>query len=420
MLEDDAPGPARTAAANFWVYVCLSINVGAFLVLLALAARGRVIYLQHDEGWYLETAEAFRAKGLTAEFLREIPGPAGPLYSFVHALFAPLTGLRRPGIRFVNMFLFALTVLAIAALYRRRGLGHPLASACHLMAASIMYGAIGGALTDVPPLLCFTASLLALLTAVSAAEAPGAAARARSVGLAVLAGACFGLAVLGRQQYLAALGALPVLALGSRAAWPALAAFVASGLAMPACVFAVWHGLVPPRTQGVGQGISVAYGMLSFGYAGAVYSIYDARFFLRRRGLAIVAASVLVHLALGLREVEPSSTGAMLVLPVWLRAYFVPAACGALIGLGICLVVELAETAWANRRDRELAFLCAAAFFLLLTPLKINHLFSSRYVIPALPVVLLLAERGSPDSPWKALRMAAASVVGLYSYAPRS
>src|SRR4051794_19074463 len=116
VLEDDAPGPDRTAAADPWVYVCTAINVGAFLILLALAARGGVIYLQHDEGWYLETAEALRAKGLTAEFLRGLPGPAGPLYSVVHALFAPLTGLQRPGIRFVNMSLFALTVLAIAAL----------------------------------------------------------------------------------------------------------------------------------------------------------------------------------------------------------------------------------------------------------------------------------------------------------------
>jgi hypothetical protein len=418
VLEDDAPAPDpdRAAETNPWAYAGAAINLGAFLALLALASRGGIIHLQHDEGWYLGTAEALRTEGLTAKFLRELPGPAGPLYSFVHALFAPLTGLQRPGIRFVNMGLFAATILVVANLYRRRGLAHPLVSAMHLMAVPILYGAVGGALTDVPALLCFSACLAPLLAAVSAADAPGGAARARSLGLAVLAGACFGLAVLGRQQYLAALAALPILGLGSRAAWPALAAFAASGLAMPAAVFAVWGGLVPPHTEAVGHGISVPYGLLSFGYAGAMYSLFDARFFLRPRGLAIVVASVLVHLALDLREVEPSSTGAMLVLPGWLLAYFVPATCGALIGLGICLGVELAEAAWADRHDRELAFLWAAAFFLLLTPLKINHLFSSRYVIPALPMVLLLAERRSPDSPWKALRMAAASVLGLFSY----
>jgi hypothetical protein len=185
---------------------------------------------------------------------------------------------------------------------------------------------------------------------------------------------------------------------------------------MPAAVFAVWGGLVPPQTQGVGRGISVTYGMLSFAYAGAVYSIYDPRFFLRARGLAIIAASVLVHLVWDIREVIPSSTGAMRILPGWLTPYFVPATCGFLIGLGICFLIELAVMALADRHDRGMLFLIAAAFLLLLTPLKINHLFSSRYVIPALPVVLLMAERRCPDGPWKVLRMAAACAIGLGSF----
>jgi hypothetical protein len=416
MLEDDAPGPDRAAATDRWVYAGAAVNVGAFLLLAVVAARAKVVHLQHDEGWYLETAEAFRAKGLTAEFLRELPGPAGPTYAFAQALFAPLTGLQRPGIRIVNMFYFLLMVGAVAALFRGRKVGHPLASSWHMMAAPMLYGSVGAALTDVPSLLCFAAGLPLLLGAVSSAEAPDGPARARSIGLAVPAGLCFGLAVLGRQQYLAALGAVPILALGSRAAWPALAAFFASALAMPAAVFAVWGGLVPPQTQAVGRGISITYGMLSFAYAGAVYSIYDPRFFLRLRGLAVIVASVVVHLAFDIQEVVPSSTGAMRILPGWLIPYFIPTTCGFLVGLGICFLIELAEIAWEARRDRQMLFLVAAAFLLLLTPLKINHLFSSRYVIPALPLVLLMAERRCPDTPWKVLRMAAACALGLGSF----
>jgi hypothetical protein len=416
VTEVDKPAPPREPGTGPWAYAGLAVNLAAFLLLLIQAARAGPIRLQHDETWYLETARALREQGLTAEYLRGLPGPAGPLHPVVHVLFSPLTHLERPGIRFVNMGLFVATVLGIAALFRRRGLGHPLVSACHLMAASIMYGAIGGALTDVPALLCFVACLLLLLPAASAAGGFEAAAQARGIGLAGLAGLCFGLAVMGRQQYLAALGAVPLLGLGRRSAWPALAAFVVAGLTIPAAVFAVWHGLVPPYTQQVGKGISVAYGLLSFGYAGAIYSIYDARFFLRPRGLAILAASVLVHVALGIAEVEPSSTAAVRHLPDWARPYFASTACGVLIGLGICLIGEIAGTALANRRDRELTFLCGAAFLLLLTPLKINHMFSSRYIIPALPVVLLLAERRAAETPWKALRMAAASALGLKSY----
>jgi hypothetical protein len=285
-----------------------------------------------------------------------------------------------------------------------------------MMAAPMMYGSVGGALTDVPSLLFFVAHLPLLLAAVSAADAPDGAARARSVGLAVLAGLLYGVAVVGRQQFLAALVAVPILGLGSRRAWPALAAFVASGLAMPVPLFVLWGDLVPPASQFVSHGISVTYGLLSFAYAGAVYTVYDARFLLRPRYLAIIAASVVAHLALDIREVVPSSTGALRVLPESLIPYFITTTCGLLIGLGICFLIELAATALASRHDREMLFLVAVAFLLLLTPLKINHLFSSRYVIPALPIILLMAERRCPDTPWKVLRMAAACALGLGSF----
>jgi hypothetical protein len=418
MPESDAPAPDRPAATktNPWVYAGLAVNVGAFLLLVVFAARAKTVHLQWDEDWYQRTARTFRSEGLTVKFLREYPGAAGPLYAFLHTLFSPLTGLERPAIRFLNMGLFILTVAAVAGLFRVRKLGHPVASAWHMMAAPMLYGSIGVALTDVPALLFFSAHMALLLAAVATAGGGGPSARPKSIGLALLAGACYGLAVLGRQQYLAALAALPILALGSRAAWPALAAFVVSGLAMPGAVFAVWGGLLPPASQDVGHGISVTYGMLSFAYAGAVYSIYDARFFLRARGLAIIAASVLVHLIWDIREVIPSSTGAMRILPAWLIPYFVPATCGFLIGLGICFIIELAEAAFANRRDPGMLYPVAVAFLLLLTPFKINHLFSSRYVIPALPMILLMAERRCPDSPWKVLRMAAACAIGLGSF----
>jgi hypothetical protein len=419
VLEDDAPAPDQIVATktNRWVYAGVAVNVGAFLILAVLATtRMKVVHLQHDEDWYQATAHTFRAEGLTVKFLREYPGGAGPLYAFVHALFAPLTRLEQPGIRLLNMFLFILTVGAVAGLFRVQKIGHPLASSWHMMAAPMMYGSVGGALTDIPALLFFSAHLPLLLLAVSAAGEAGSSARARSFGLAVLAGLCFGLAILGRQQYLAILAAVPLLGLGARAAWPVLAVFAASALAMPVPIFAIWGGLLPPAAQYAGRGISITYGLLSFAYAGAVYSIYDARFFLRLRGLAIIAASVVVHLVLDIQEVVPSMTGAIRVLPEWLIPYFIPATCGFLIGVGICFLIEIAETAWECRRDRQMLFLVATAFVLLLTPLKINHLFSSRYVIPALPLILLIAERRCPDTPWKVLRMAAACALGLSSY----
>jgi hypothetical protein len=416
VVDDSVPGPESARPTNVWWIPCLAVNLLGFAGLILMTVAAKEVHLAHDEGWYLETATTLRAEGLSVDYVRELPGVAGPLYPFVHVLFAPLTGLHQPGIRLVNAALFAISTVFIGLLFRLRRLDHPFASSWHLMATPMVYGVVGVALTDVPALLCFYASVPLLLMAVSP-PAPGRPARAVTpYALASLAGLCFGLAVIGRQQYLAALGALPLLALSSRAAWPVLIAYGAAALPLPAVVFAIWGGLVPPKTQYVEHGITIVHGMLSFGYAGVAYTIYDPRFLIRPRYLALIATSIVLHMYFRYSEVLPSIVIVTHHLPSSLVPYYAPAGSGLIIGLGCCIFAELWRIGLTSGDDHQLRYLCAIAFLLLLTPLRINHLFSSRYMIPALPLLLLIAESRAKDSFGKSLRMGAGCVLGLLSF----
>jgi hypothetical protein len=369
----------------------------------------------HDEHWYLQSVAALRRQGPTVSFLRGLPGPAGPLYAVVHAACAPLTGLRPVGVRLVNALLFLLTALALAATLRRRGVAFPALRAWDLMAAPVLYGAVGTALTEVPAMLFFYAHLPLLLAAVERARTRG----RGGLGLAVVGGLACGASILGRQQFLAALAAAPVLALGAvGATGPVLAAYAVSALALPAVVFAIWGGLVPPATAWVGGGVSPRNGALALSYAGLIYAIYDVRWIVRHRVAfaLIVAAATAANLGLGVVELIPLETLARLYLPARAVPSYARASCGVLLGFGAAFLAHLGRQAWARKDDVEYLYFCAALLAVLSGCFKIVHLFSGRYVAAVVPLLVLVAAGdAAAESLAKVARMALGCLVGLLS-----
>jgi hypothetical protein len=397
-------GPTPEALGGF------AVNLASFLVVVALIVAWPAP-LWHDEHWYLQSVEALGRQGLGASFLRGLPGPAGPLYAVVHAACAPLTGLRPVGVRLVNAVLFLLTALALAATLRLRRVAFPVVRASHLMAAPVLYGALGTALTEVPAMLFFYAHLPLLLVAVARARSG----RPGGIGLAVVAGLVCGVSILGRQQFLAALAAAPVLALGSTRTWPVLVAYAAAAVALPAVVFAIWGGIVPPGTAWVGGGVSPRNGALALSYAGVVYALYDVRGIVRHRVefALIVVGAMAVNLALGLVTLIPMKTLAELCLPAWAVPAYARAACGAMLGFGAAFLAHLGRLAAARKGDSDYLYLCAALVLILSTCLKVTHMFSGRYVAPVVPLLVLVAAEGTADSYGKVARMALGCLVGL-------
>jgi hypothetical protein len=409
-MRPGATGPSPETLGGF------AVNLAGFLAVVALIVAWRVPFW-HDEHWYLQSVAALRRQGPTVSFLRGLPGPAGPLYAVVHAACAPLTGLRPVGVRLVNALLFLLTALALAATLRRRGVAFPALRASHLMAAPVLYGVVGTALTEVPAMLLFYAHLPLLLAAVARARAGGKG--AGGMGLAVVAGLACGAAILGRQQFLAALAAAPVLALGAvGATGPVLAAYAASALALPAVVFAIWGGLVPPETAWVGGGASPRNGALALSYAGLIYAIYDVRWIVRHRVAfaLIVAAATAANLGLGVVELIPLKTLAWLYLPARAVPYYARASCGVLLGFGAAFLAHLGRQAWARKDDVEYLYFCAALLAVLSSCFKVVHLFSGRYVAVVVPLLVLVAAGDAAAESWaKVARMALGCLVGLLS-----
>ena len=398
----DMPGPTLA---------CLSVCLTGLAVLVAVILTTSA-GLWYDEVWYLRSVPELQRLGLSREFLRGLPGPAGPLYAIVHAVFAALTGLEAPGVRLVTFGLSLLMFLALGAAMRLRGIPYAIPKAMGFVAAPMAWGPIATAMTEMPSLLFFCASLALLEAGLLRAERGGHAVTAAVFG--VLAGLSCGVAIAGRQYFLTIpLASLIVL---RRATWPVVSAFVVSSVAVAAPVFLAWGGLVPPAIVRV-SGISIAHGILSFSYAGLVYCLYDAGWLLRgwRSKLAVIALAVALNLAFGFLRLVPFLGVAMRYLSPGAMQLYARAGCGAMLGFGILFVAQMGRMAWERRHDAFFLFACAAAAALLAAPAKNAELFVGRYILTAVPLLMIIAAERAPDTYAKAVRLALGCVGGAFS-----
>ena len=409
-----SPAPAdetldQKAPVETWI--CFAVNVLAFAAICALVVI-RTDGFWYDESWYLASVGSLRHQGaLSAEFLRGLPGPAGPLYAWIHYLLEPLTGLRPLPTRFATIFLFVLTVVVLSMAARASGIRFGGLRTPQLLGAPMIYGTVGTALTEVPAMFVFALHIAVLLTALRWIDRN----RPAAVGLGTLAGLLCGLAVAGRQTFLASLLALPVLGWKNRRAWPVLTACALSSLILPTIIFAAWQGLTPPKIAYVGQGFSPVNVFAAFAYAGIVYAIYDFSWILEhaRRYGAIVLTGLVLNLAFGLLEQTPLIGTASRVLPDWGMPLYTRLFSGLFLGWGLVFMSKLVTILRdQSRMQRYLAF---ASILILGSALKVSIPYGGRYIVGCVPLLLLLALHRAPDTRWKAARMAVAAVVGLAS-----
>ncbi|HEY1381738.1 MAG TPA: hypothetical protein VGF55_33375 [Gemmataceae bacterium] len=409
--EGPAPvGPARWACVLIPLLTALAAIVANLVA--AHVAPGRRI---QDEQIYLDDIGLLTTYGFTPEFLRGLVGPAGPLFQVVYWAAAPVTGLDPPAVRWVSMALTVVVILATAVALRRSGAAAALPRAVQLLVAPMVVVCGGLALTEMPALAAFSWHLPLL----QGAGAP-AAGRGRRLAFGAAAGLLVGVAVCGRQNFLMAIPALAALVVagGRRWAGPAAAA-AAAAAAIPAALFAVWGGMVPPQTAWV-SGLAPAHGLLAFAYAGIVYCLFDVRWLVRHWPvwLALLACSVAANAATGWLDYVPMKTTATNVLGRFTDVYAVVSS-GLLAGFGLVFLAHLLRLLWANRSDPVPAYLVAFTGLLLASCARIAHQFSSRYIVlvaPALVVLAALRDRPAAGETWgKAGRLAVGSAIGLSS-----
>ncbi|WP_428937383.1 hypothetical protein [Fontivita pretiosa] len=370
------------------------------LIAITVFAPKRLVY---DEPWYLGTVPLLREQGLSIQFLRSLPGPAGPLYTFVHFAFEPFTGLRAPGVRLVNLGMFGLLIAFTAWLCRLRG--DDVSIAFSLVGLPLLWKMSGLAMTEMPAMSLFMAGLAALWASMQRSGH-------RQLILSVLAGACFGIAALGRQPLLVVIVAIPILWQSRQHALPLLAAMVVP-LIITVPVFWAWKGLVPPQAASTASGWAPGHAALALAYAAALVLILAPGFFKLTGPLLVCAAAMSIgQILLWPVRIIPMVGIARGVLPASFLAPFSVAVVAVMLLAGWLLALSIVRRMARYPEQRWGSFLGLTCLLLLISAAKVTHQFSPRYAAVAAPLLVLITAEHSPQTPAKAARLAIGIAIG--------
>uniref|UniRef100_B8HSQ8 Glycosyltransferase RgtA/B/C/D-like domain-containing protein n=1 Tax=Cyanothece sp. (strain PCC 7425 / ATCC 29141) TaxID=395961 RepID=B8HSQ8_CYAP4 len=409
------PLPPRVLRLNCLI-CCLSFSVIVAIVI------GWPTLFSDDELRYLSTIPLLIENGLSEQFLRSLPGPAGPLFTVVQFIFSLLTGFQLPGIRLINPILFIPLVILIAQILRQRHQPWPWLLAPQLLAAPVLYILLGHALTEIPAMLCFYAHLFLLLQVVRDLEGKPS---WRTGIWAAIAGLLFSLAVLGRQTFL--LGIVPSLLWVwiYRRAWPLWLLYFGSAAILPGLVFSIWQGLLPPligaeyagvvRSAFHVHGWSIDFGLFSFAYAAFVYTLYDLFWWGKYRNglLGCVTFTLIANWAVGFMGETLPLKGFALLFPQPVVEFYGRTVGGLLAGLGLAFLAYLLLQ--LRGRNPYSLYLAAICLTLLIPPAQMTDSFTGRYIAIAVPALLLLAVENRRETPWQLAATIVGCAIGLFS-----
>ena len=384
--------------------------VALALVLTTTLTRTAPTY---DEPWYLATVELLRVHGLGVDFVRALPGPAGPLYTVVQAAFSPLTHLQVPGVRLVNCLLLGVVLVATTLSLRSLGSARPWTASTGLLGIPMLITTAGMALTEMPAVALAAVSVALLLASIDGSP------QVKYAG-AALAGLAMGLAALGRQPMVLVSACAPLLLIGRRERGGAVSVFILFAAGPPAWLFATWGGLVP-NAVAFTNGFSVGHGLLSCSYGLAVLLLGSPRLVLIPWRWAVVAVGggVVLNVVGAFYEFIPLRTVLVRVLGEEHLGFIGRLAGGVFLGAGCVFLLAMAHLVWRVRTDGRMVFLVASAAALVLANVKVAHIFSSRYVVPATPFLALLdpeQDEAGIGRPARLLVGAAIGFLSLHSY----
>ena len=443
----------------FWGLAWFCFAVSVFLVAFSPSS------LIYDEIHYHPYATQLQEKGFGLVYVRELAAPPGPLSGIVHYLLAWVTELRIVPMRVATSVLFALSAVAIASLLA--GVRSRNASAVPALAFGIPFAGMtfGLALTEVPAMLAASLAILGLTKALLMMDELPASGGIHPVAvwlglyaLVAVAGFFYAGAVWGRQNYLAAVLALPILFFSRRGfCWMPWIIVTAMVCGLSALLFAVWGGLVPEAVRFVSDGskdalsgssmplLNLSHGIYGLGYAGILFGVLSPRVF-AVNGRLISASAVMSIAAVifpgSLRALPSKFLLERLIGPAAVE--FAGVAFGLLFSfLGFWLLLSVVERCyqllWPRRdgvfsdsapntrpkgsllhrlralemKDKLYLFACLAWLLILASNMKILHQFNSRYVVVAAPFLLITASRHFEPTRGAVLRLIAGFTMSM-------
>jgi hypothetical protein len=394
-----------------------------FLVIAILHSPGHMIF---DETTNFEYVSVLQEYGLSVDFLRAIPGGAGPTFAFVFYPFRVGLGVDFPYIRLVSAALLAASVLVlwrILADTQADRHSDPKQASPALLAGiftclpSVAVSA-GMALTEMPAVF-FTFVALSLLIRLQRHIVSS----VFSVAVATASGLAMGFAVLARQNILVAVPCLVLLFDWPNAGAPrhamttiCLVAFCALIVVLP--VFIVWGGPIPPLLAQIGAGVALSHGVLALAYAGILTALLAPAFFrpLLNKTLAVAALVPALAFFAAFDEIHvPMHTVVVSMggeTTYALLGYVFPLLLSVVAAL---FLVSAADHCWGARKLPMTRFLYCVTVIGLLSNAKNTAQFSSRYVFVFLPF-LFLCLAGFVRNNWHLpIRLGVGAVISLAS-----
>jgi len=397
------------------------ISGGFSIFLLFILIAKSPTQLRYDERYHLDLAKSMETKGLRGGLTDlQNQSAAGPLYPVIHNTLKKITNLQSPKVRWVNAFLLLTVIVLMSLIQPPKGLNLPLqtCAALSLMGVPFLWPTAGMALTEVPALACFCAFLLCMQK-VFHSNSPNLHTPQSTIP-AIFAGVFLGLAILGRQTYLITLPVLLLFFLISpmKARLLGIVLFVA--LLTSSWLFYTWGGLVPPSQAKVNQGLRLENGLFSLAYAAAATAFISPRFFLPIRKSQFFPTILLgTVLAAVLRDYGEPPGKSFLIKnlgpDLGMAIGFIAFAC--MSTLGIIWLFKICVEIWNKRHDLFEALCGLLLLALAIAPLAISHLFSSRYIVGLLGVLVIFLQPMATK--YLAARIVLGSLIGaaiLWSY----
>lgn len=381
----------------------------AILVLMITTSPPRLCY---DEVYHFEQTRLISRFGLKAGLnSQENLSSAGPLFSAIQLLGAPITHLRPPAVRYINWCCLILVVVITAIQLRRYQSAAPMFASGLILAVPFLWPAAGLALTELPALMAFALFLLLFQQGLDISD------HSWRFGLIIggAAGAALGVAILGRQTYLVVVPCLALLAFLHRRHWVLILSSIITGLAACSWLFWIWRGLIPPGQVNVNQGLQWNHALLGVTYMGMATLFVAPRFLQPTSRLEVVLglgmACLLVVFVF--EETEPPARSLLIRIFGEAESRWAGFAIRALmIWVGSQWLIAIVKIGWASKDDPGRLFLVILLLGFALAPAKISCQFSSRYVVGGLGVLSLLCAQREQVNIFSIVRLLLGASVG--------
>lgn len=371
--------------------VSRQLAILAFVILLTIIGLNSDS-LVYDEPYYFENLELIRIHGLGLDFLSNMKGPAGPLHAYFHYLYQFIVQDNVLLIRMLNPILSLGIVWFINRILTI--IQAPINNGIHLYLIPMSFITIGLALTEIPALFMFCASLYLLVYATAHEH------HRSTIGVLLASGIIFSISVIGRQPYLVCiLGMLYILYYSrNKKGIAPIILFSFFALLIPLLCFYLWSGLAPKIGGEIATEklLSPSHLFIGFGYAAFTMLCICPRFYPRFSNAQLIMHALLciaAYIVIIASDIQFNygMISIKKLLPNEYRHLIDPALLAGLIMIGSMFVHAVLIRMIEHKKNIYFIGTSLMLLCLLFSNISITHLFSNRYVFQAAPMFIILS-----------------------------